>query len=93
VTKQEHLLTILAEECSEVIKEVSKCLRFGMEDKGVRMEYTNGERLHTELVDLVSTIKLLHQEKVLKYRPTSFQKKIERTERYIQYAIEKGTIT
>ena len=32
MNREEHLLTILSEECAEVIKDVSKALRFGLDD-------------------------------------------------------------
>jgi len=32
MTREEHLLVITSEECPEVIKEVSKSLRFGLDD-------------------------------------------------------------
>jgi len=64
MTRREELLTILMEECGEVIIEASKIKRFG------DMEY-NGEtalqRLEKELGDLQCMIELLHEEFSISY--------------------------
>lgn len=64
MTRKEELLTILMEECGEVIIEASKIKRFG------DMEY-NGEtalqRLEKELGDLQCMIDLLHEEFSISY--------------------------
>lgn len=49
----QELLTILAEEAAEVVKEASKCIRFGVSDN---MPY-----LEKEIGDLMCMIDLLHQ--------------------------------
>lgn len=64
MTRREELLTILMEECGEVIIEASKIKRFG------DMEY-NGEtalqRLEKELGDLQCMIDLLQEEFSISY--------------------------
>lgn len=54
LTREEHLLVILGEECAEVAQIVSKCLRFGMDERNVLNPEgpTNRERLAYELTDL-----------------------------------------
>lgn len=75
MTKQEELLTILMEECGEVIIEASKIKRFG------DMEY-NGEtalqRLEKELGDLQCMIELLHEEFSISYEIMEEQSKKKR---------------
>lgn len=50
---EQELLTILAEECAEVIQECSKIIRFGMTQE-------NLDRLEKELGDLYCMIDLVH---------------------------------
>lgn len=75
MTRQEELLTILMEECGEVIIEASKIKRFG------DMEY-NGEtalqRLEKELGDLQCMIELLHEEFSISYETMEEQSKKKR---------------
>ena len=52
-----EILTILQEECAEVIVEVSKCFRFGMSGQ-------NLERLQKEIGDLQLMIDLLIKQDV-----------------------------
>ena len=54
-----EILTILQEECAEVIVEVSKCFRFGPDQMMEGVEVTNIQRLEKELGDLQAMIELL----------------------------------
>jgi hypothetical protein len=54
-----EILTILQEECAEVIVEVSKCFRFGPDQMMEGLEVTNIQRLQKELGDLLAMIELL----------------------------------
>ncbi len=49
---------ILMEECAEVQSAMSKCLRFGFEEKGPGFEHTNIERLAIELGNLMAMIEI-----------------------------------
>ena len=59
-----EILTILQEECAEVIVEVSKCFRFGPDQMMEGMNITNMERLQKEIGDLQAMIELLVDNKV-----------------------------
>jgi NTP pyrophosphatase (non-canonical NTP hydrolase) len=59
-----EILTILQEECAEVIVEVSKCLRFGPDQMMAGLDVTNMQRLQKELGDLQAMIELLIDNKV-----------------------------
>jgi hypothetical protein len=63
----EHLLTCLAEEGSEIVKDVAKSLRFGLDDRNVLSPHgpTNRERLLAELNDLMAVAGLLVEAGVL----------------------------
>ena len=54
-----EILTILQEECAEVIVEVSKCFRFGPDQMMEGVDVTNIQRLQKELGDLQAMIELL----------------------------------
>jgi len=54
-----EILTILQEECAEVIVEVSKCFRFGPDQMMEGVDVTNIQRLQKEIGDLQAMIVLL----------------------------------
>lgn len=54
-----EILTILQEECAEVIVEVSKCFRFGPDQIMQGQDFSNIQRLEKELGDVVAMIELL----------------------------------
>lgn len=68
-----ELLTILQEECAEVIQEASKIKRFGQ-------ERVNIDRLAKEVGDLVCMIELLQEWEVISYSAVeeSRQQKLEK---------------
>ena len=59
-----EILTILQEECAEVIVEVSKCFRFGPDQMMEGLDVTNMQRLQKELGDLQAMIEFLIDNKV-----------------------------
>ncbi len=65
MTRNEHLLIVLAEECSEVIKDVSKALRFGLDKFEPDQSFSNRERIEIELADLMGAIELLQDAGVI----------------------------
>ena len=65
MNRQSELLTILAEECAEVIVECSKIQRFGLDSEYDGM--TAQERLIKELGDLQCMISLLQEDDIVSY--------------------------
>jgi NTP pyrophosphatase (non-canonical NTP hydrolase) len=59
-----EILTILQEECAEVIVEVSKCFRFGPDQCLENTDVSNIQRLEKELGDLQAMLELLIDAKV-----------------------------
>jgi hypothetical protein len=55
----DHLLTVVIEEASEVIKDACKAQRFGMGDKEPGQDLTNEERFWNEANDFVGTLELV----------------------------------
>lgn len=63
----EHLLTCLAEEGSEIAQDVSKALRFGLDNRNVLNPEgpTNRERLIVELNDLLAVADILAERGII----------------------------
>jgi hypothetical protein len=59
-----EVLTILQEECAEVIVDISKCFRFGPDQIMEGQELSNIQRLEKELGDVEAMIELLKDLKV-----------------------------
>lgn len=59
--REDHLLTVLAEECAKVVQQASKALRFGMVDYDPRdPERTpNRRRIEKELAEAIAVAELL----------------------------------
>lgn len=97
MNKIEHLLTCLAEEGSEVTKDATKSLRFGLDDRNVLNPTgpTNRERLIDELNDLLGVAWLLVDEGVLPPNWINAEKQIAKKEKvsiFMQYAKEHGAL-
>jgi NTP pyrophosphatase (non-canonical NTP hydrolase) len=58
---QHELLTILIEECGEVITRATKAKRFGLDEKQPGQEHTNAERLAHEIGDVLVMIELCEE--------------------------------
>jgi len=94
MTKEEHLLVCLSEECAEVIKEVNKALRFGLDDVHPRKITTNRENIESELNDLYGVLEFLGESGLLFERDSmAITKKKEKVKHYIEYAVWNGTVT
>ena len=91
MTEQEHILTCLAEECAEVIKEVTKILRFGLDD-GYDGKW-NSKTLNEELNDLMGVIDMLPDFGVkVDITDEAMEAKQKKVKKFMQYAYEKGII-
>ena len=51
-----EVLTILSEECAEVIHRVSKALRFGLDDIQMGQPLSNRERIAQEVGDFIAVL-------------------------------------
>jgi NTP pyrophosphatase (non-canonical NTP hydrolase) len=61
----QEILDILQEECGEVIVEVSKCRRFGIDSQHYKTNIPHREMLEQELGDVMAMIKLLLEDGVI----------------------------
>lgn len=88
----EHLLVITSEECSEVIKEASKSLRFGLDDSHKKYDnIPNRKLLETECEQLEAMIEMLRDEGIIssKSQDTIINKKLK-VEKYLLYSKRLG---
>jgi hypothetical protein len=100
VTRTEHLLTILAEECAEVAHRVSKAIRFGLEEVQPGQTLTNAERVREEVYDLTAAYRMLALAGALP--PCGFhagpeviarmQSKVDKVERYLTFSAAVGLV-
>ena len=63
--KVEEILDILQEECAEVIQNVSKCRRFGLDNVYLNGAGTQRENLAKEIGDVLAMIELLQEHGVV----------------------------
>ena len=92
---KEHLLTCLAEECTELAMAATKALRFGVDDTGPGETRTNGESIQAECNDVMAIIELLAENYVVPLgdsRPAILKRKKDKVMRYMEYAVRKGTL-
>ena len=86
--RQRELLTIMIEECSEVIKDATKWLRFGAKDidPGKGDGVTNDERVALEIGDVSAMVELLKNAGMVDGRLISegHSEKLVRVERFMQ---------
>lgn len=58
-------MDILQEECGEVIVEVSKCRRFGLESNHYKTGLTHAEMLENEIGDVLAMVDILLEQGVI----------------------------
>lgn len=97
MTRREHLLIILAEECAEVAQRVSKALRFGDEEIEPAQGVSNSDRIFLEMADLLAVYDMLRAEKALpQLHVGSFNRRMEekrlKVEKYLVYSEKCGTL-
>lgn len=97
MNRQEHLLVILSEECAELSKEVSKALRFGLNDHEPLSSETNAQRMVAEFNDLVAVFRMLAENNIFNpddlLNDKSIQEKKEKVELYLTYSKIVGTLS
>lgn len=93
MNKQEHLLTILIEECNELAQQASKALRFGIDEQR-DLPTSNRERLNMEYNDLMGVKELLATECeiFLQSNRLMIETKKAKVRKYMQYSKELGVL-
>jgi hypothetical protein len=100
MTREEHLLTIIAEECLEIAKNATKALRFGLHDCGPHVADTNARLMCLECADLQAVLEMLRDSnclfeltaKSIDMR-TAIQEKKDKVERMLKVSAERGRLT
>ena len=64
-TRFEEALGILQEECAEVIVEVSKCRRFGLDSKHYKTGLSHVDMLELEIGDVLAMIDILIEQGIV----------------------------
>ena len=89
----EHLLTKLIQECSEVIKDASKALIFGIDDHEPGQKLTNREKLTIETSEIIASIEMLEASDIIGCPIIEvIEDKKRRVIKGMNYAREKGKL-
>lgn len=90
---ERELLTILMEECAEVIQRASKAIRFGMDEVQPDQPRSNSERLAFEIGDVLTLIDLCQEAGLVSTYQSIHRKSIKRDKlkKYMQFSIEGGS--
>jgi len=92
MNRQEHLLTILIEECAEIQKDATKALRFGLTDF-YNNPPSNREKISNEMADLMGVYSMLvHENIVDQFSEELVSRKKDRVEKFLLYSKEHGTL-
>jgi hypothetical protein len=94
---EEHLLICASEECLEIAKDISKALRFGLNDRNVLDPEgpTNRERIVNEINDLIGVLDMLEDHDILPRHWHDYEKqeaKQEKVNKFIDYAESVGAL-
>lgn len=109
MNRQEHLITILSEELSELHQELCKALRFGVYEQQPNNPLSNCQRIFKEFNDVLAMVDMVNDsavktsfadasvtlgERGLMYKDEAFiTEKKAKVEKYLLYSKECGTLT
>lgn len=89
MTRTQHLLDCLIEECAETIQRATKAKRFGLAEVQPKQPLTNLERIVYELNDIVAVADMLE---VGWMDEQAVDAKREKVEKYLAYSQECGLL-
>ena len=94
MTEEEHLLTILAEECAEVAHRVSKALRFSLDEVEPGQKMSNAQRIRYELDDLIAIELMLVERGIIPHVGPSqhMELKQARVRDYLKHSRDVGAL-
>lgn len=89
MNKRDYLLVCLAEECSEVIKTITKIMRFGENISYPKGAISNREKLQDELNDIFGVVALLQDNKIINEKTLQGKKVQEKKNKVIKHFEEQ----
>ena len=93
--RNEHLLTIAAEECAETAQRISKALRFTLTEIEPGQMYSNSARIMHEYCDIIASFEMLI-EAGLVVMPTHAKRRIltkkANVEKFLKLSAQLGTL-
>lgn len=99
MTRTEHLLIKLIEECAEVQQRATKALRFGLSETQPGQTLSNACRLADEVMDLMAAVEMLREQDYAfaawlpwSPRPDRIDTIREKVETFLRYSEECGTL-
>ncbi len=98
LSRYQYLLTKLAEEASEVAQIALKTQQFGADSCDPRDQVTNTERIHAELIDLLTIVEMLNEEFSFNFATDSEETwycklaKKEKVNKYYRYSQDCGMV-
>ena len=89
------LLTKLSEEGSEVTQIALKTQQFGLHESCPGQPFTNAERTHQEIDDLMAMVEMLNEEFGFGYAPSRerIEAKKVKVNKFAAYSVELGLVT
>ena len=91
MTRDEHLLTIAAEECNELAQRLTKALRFGRSETQPGHTENNEQRIVGEFTDLLAAMEMAgFPLGVVNGR--ALDAKVAKVEKFLRYSAECGTL-
>jgi hypothetical protein len=95
MTRTEHLLIILAEECVEVAQRCSKALRFGLNEVEPGQSDTNARRIEVEMHDILAVYGMLREVEALPITvggAVLTEMKRQKVDKYLAHSRQCGTL-
>lgn len=100
MTRQDHLLTIAAEECMETAQRITKALRFGVDEVQPGQDMNNAKRIMQEFCDLVAMLRMVadHNETFsgeytnVEQSDRWIEEKESKVERFLEYSAQQGRL-
>ena len=97
MTREQYLLTKLAEECNETAQRASKAIVFGLDDIQDGQHKDNNTRLVEEFCHIVAYLELLEEEGFMyinrAFMEKEVEKKKEELKKWYQFSVDKGMVT
>ncbi len=95
MNRKEYLLTCLAEEASEIVKAVTKTLRFG--ESSVYNNVTNKKRLEEEIIDFITIVSMCYSDEYINFDEEElkiqFKLKQDKIFKYMELSKNSGNLT